>query len=441
MTKPGLLNKAVDNAALLALFALAGTAIVAKRKAAWWAGSKAYNVTTAVAGWGLDTTKSLAHFTFKEGAISGPTAAGILAGTATALSYKYSPVLVCKDLPIKSKEHFPGNHLFWIGVSTFALTAFAIRYSNGKLSSHQMTRGGALTYATLATISSIAGVTLFDKAKSEYNEYNPLFINYEQHLIQRAVEWFHTPSESELAQAFWAEKPAQQPAAEYLQSKFNFNYGMGESDQQRAAYLIEGYEGDLQVATLLNALYDKGDGVDAYYLKAIFGMMSKSVQEAQLEALHEDIRPIFFQNEEYQSEEREQELPREYYKYESTAHFGWNETAEMGLAAGALTGVVAFVSYFALKTLHAFGDAVPIVKGTLPAVMVMAPTYVTTKHFTKPYARRDKRWFFAPFVAAFFAGALLTPKVSSFVLANRISYKAAAGVSTSATLATFLTED
>ena len=118
-----------------------------------WAGNKAYNI-------GAYTGK----------AITGPTSAGILAGTAIALTYKYSAIAARHQFPIQKPGHEIGNRSIVMMTSVLALTALAIRRLNSKFSSHQMSLIGALSYASIATVASIFAVGITSDVEGKHRD-------------------------------------------------------------------------------------------------------------------------------------------------------------------------------------------------------------------------------------------------------------------------------
>ncbi|QVL54951.1 MAG: hypothetical protein KFB95_06430 [Simkaniaceae bacterium] len=254
MATPGIFSNTSQNAKLFATFVVGSAALIAGKKGIMWAGNKAYNM-AAYCGNGMMNTGKWAgntfmdgvHFTLKDGGVAGPTSAGILAGTAIGLTYKYSAIAASHQFPIKKPGHQVGNRSIVMATSVFALTLLAVRYSNSKFSSHQMSLAGALSYASIATIASLAivGITA-DKGRRAHGA--DKFTNYPE----RLVELLSTSFTSD-ASRFWAGKRSEEPAAEYISARIEYGRFSSE-DASRIARAIENSQYKGQALTILNEL-------------------------------------------------------------------------------------------------------------------------------------------------------------------------------------------
>jgi drug/metabolite transporter (DMT)-like permease len=141
---------------------------------------------------------------------------------------------------------------------------------------------------------------------------------------------------------------------------------------------------------------------------------------------------------EMEMEEREQRFDSGMHKHLDA--FSWNESAKMGIAAGVASGVVTAVAYFGVKSILAFGNAFPVIKGSIPAAVIMAPTYALAHNLlsNKKHGLRKKQRNLYSMVIAAALGTVLTPTLSSFMLKKKVGYIASAGYSLAPIAALFL---
>ncbi|WP_316357441.1 hypothetical protein [Candidatus Neptunichlamydia sp. REUL1] len=336
MATPGIFSNTSQNAKLFATFVMGSAALIA--------GKKAYNMAAhcrsgimSARKWADNTLIEGVHFILKDGGVAGPTSAGILAGTAIGLTYKYSAIAASHQFPIKSPGHQVGNRSIVMATSVFALTLLAVRYSSSKFSSHQMSLAGAISYASIATIASLFTVAITSDA---------------DHSLCRADRFSDYPAK--------------------LWDCFD-----------------SGVEEDHYVGNVMH-MY-KGHYVNG----------SKHVR---------------------------------------TDIFTWNESAKMGIYAGLASGVVSAVAYLGVKSIFAFGDTFPMVKGSVPTAILGAPTYMLAKGelSKEKYRLREKKQELYSVAIATILGAVLTPKLSSYMLKKKVGYLASAGYSLAPIVAMFL---
>ena len=379
MATPGIFSKTGQNAALFATFVVGSAALIA--------GNKAYNMAAycgngvmSAGKWTGNTFMDGVHFTLKDGGITGPTSAGILAGTAIGLTYKYGAIAASHQFPIKSPGHNVflseiydlqvGNRSIVMATSVFALTLLAVRYSNSKFSSHQMSLAGALAYASIATIASLFAVgNLSDDKHGDY-EANK-FANYPE----RLVELLSTAFTSD-ASRFWAGKRSEQPAAEYISPSIAYRRLSSEDAHGRL----------------------------------------------------QDWLPLHAHTRAFRS------------MHAHTRAFTWNESAKMGIYAGLASGVATAVAYLGVKSIFAFGEAFPMINGSIPAAVIVAPTFVLARgelSKEKYNLRRKQQELYSMAIAAIL-GTALTPTLSSYMLKKKVGYLASAGYSLAPIVAMFL---
>ena len=289
MATPGIFSKTGQNAALFATFVAGSAALIVGKKGIMWAGNKAYNI-AAYSGngmmnagkWAGNTIVDGVHFTLKDGGITGPTSAGILAGTAIGLTYKYSAIAASHQLPIKKPGHDVGNRSVVMMTSVFALTALAIRYSNSKFSSHQMSLTGALSYASIATATSILAVGFISDMDHEYGDF--------EGYLPRAWELLSGAFTSD-ASRFWGEKHPEQPPASYIAERIPRYDALSLEGAHRIAQAIENTQYKGQTLEILNLLV-----TDSQYRKnpeevaMIFSGLSEGLQAQLREDLNEEIQ-------------------------------------------------------------------------------------------------------------------------------------------------------
>ncbi len=309
MKTSGIFSKTSENTVLFAAFVAGSAALIAGKKGVMWAGNKAYNMTAhcgnrmmSAGNWVGTTFMDGVHFTLKDGGITGPISAGILSGTAIGLTYKYSAIPTNRQPFIENPGHEIGNRPIVMMTSVFALTALAIRYSNSKFNSHQISLGGALSYAVIATIASLFTVSV----KNDPRDYEFLFL-----------------------------------------PRGGKHFGLSSTH---------------------------GDALT------------------------------------------------------------WKESAKMGIYAGLASGIATAVAYFGIKSIYAFGEAFPMIKGSIPAAMIVAPTFVLAENkFNKK--NEEKQRLYSMLIAAA-AGTLLTPILSSFILKKKVGYQVSALYSLSSIIGT-----
>lgn len=163
-------NKVTQSVFYAAAFLTVGAGIVATRKGILWAGNKALDIAmankdTVLEGgqWALDRIEEAVEFTFKEGAISAPITTGVLAGGATMLSFKYSPLAAKHQFPLRSKDYAVENRMIVIALAAFATTLAGVHLANRCISSHRITLGGAFGYASTAAIATVVGTVFADE--------------------------------------------------------------------------------------------------------------------------------------------------------------------------------------------------------------------------------------------------------------------------------------
>jgi len=646
MATPGIFSKTGQNAALFATFVAGSAALIVGKKGIMWAGNKAYNI-AAYSGsgmmnagkWAGNTIVDGVNFTLKDGGITGPTSAGILAGTAIGLTYKYSAIAASHQLPIKKPGHEIGNRSIVMMTSVFALTAIAIRYSNSKFSSHQVSLMGALSYASIATVASILAVGVTsdtdhrDEAFHDYlprawellsgaftsdasrfwgqkhpeqppanyisqgmPSYGPLSPEQANHIAQAiensqykgqtrvilnelVTEYSKNPEDvamifsglSERRQSeirgdlnegiqrclpatareireFWSRLDEETPA-EFV-GELVSDYRFTQSAAKRCAQHIEAHDDGRQVLTILNALVET-EGKNPESVAMIFMQLSETKQAecrarlseeinrhlpptaadsvrfweelettpaariysvlpreeyAELEegqtkqlaffienyrgghqvvailndlvethkvntgligqiarefsertqrhldtasvreVLHEDLLQSMprFQEREFEFREMEEDFDQSLHAHKVSDAFSWNESAKMGIYAGLASGVVTAVAYFGVKSILAFGNAFPVIKGSIPAAVIMAPTFALAHNvlskdkYREKYRLQEKQRLLYSMVIAAALGTVLTPTLSSFMLKKKVGYIASAGYSLPPIAALFL---
>lgn len=123
-----------------------------------------------------------------------------------------------------------------------------------------------------------------------------------------------------------------------------------------------------------------------------------------------------------------------------TQAFTWNESAKMGIYAGLASGVATAVAYLGVKSIFAFGEAFPMIKGSIPAAVIVAPTFVLARgelSKEKYHYKKQKQELYSMVIAAIL-GTALTPTLSSFILKKKVGYLASAGYSLAPIVAIFL---
>lgn len=178
-------NKVTQSVFYAATFLAVGVGIVATRKGILWAGNKALDIAkankdTVLEGgqWALDRIEEAVEFTFKEGAISAPITTGVLAGGATMLSFKYSPLAAKHKFPLRSEDYAVENRMIVIALAAFATTLAGVHLANRCISSHRITLGGAFGYAFTAAIATVVGTVFADQIYIKYiyeEDYNSSF--------------------------------------------------------------------------------------------------------------------------------------------------------------------------------------------------------------------------------------------------------------------------
>ena len=295
MATPGIFSNTSQNTKLFATFVMGSAALIAGKKGIMWAGNKAYNMAAycgsgmmSAGKWTGNTFMDGVHFTLKDGGITGPTSAGILAGTAIGLTYKYSAIAASHQFPIKSPGHQVGNRAIVMATSVFALTLLAVRYSNSKFSSHQMSLAGALSYASIATVASLFAVAI--TSDDDHDLYGAdRFSDYPE----RLVELLSTAFTSDTSR-FWAGKHSEQPAADYLGRQIgrarDTNRGRFlPEDATRIAQAIENSQYKGQALTILNELLTE-DGQNPDNIAMIFMQLPQVRQTDLRQGLEEDIK-------------------------------------------------------------------------------------------------------------------------------------------------------
>jgi hypothetical protein len=541
MTTPGIFSNTSQNAKLFATFVVGSAALIAGKKGIMWAGNKAYNMAAycgsgimSAGKWAENTLIDGVHFALKDGGIAGPTSTGILAGTAIGLTYKYSAIAASHQFPIKSPGHQVGNRSIVMATSVFALTLLAVRYSNSKFSSHQMSLAGAISYASIATIASLFTVAITsDGDHSPYNRADR-FSDYPERLVELLSASFTSDTSR-----FWAGKHSQQPVADYISNKIgrgrlssenanriaqaieNSQYqgqaltilnelltgyeqnpddiamifmqlpdrrqgtlrgGLEETIQhrlpptvadsvlfwqnlegsaverifeelprgqyerleegqtQRLAFFIENYQGGREIATILNALQETHE-VNPTMVVALFNELSEAKQRQVKGELNETLQQwLSFDRGDRGFDMQEQEYDVRQSMHAHTDAFTWNESAKMGICAGLASGVVSAVAYLGVKSIFAFGDAFPMVKGSVPAAILVAPAYMLAKGelSKEKHNLRKKQQKLYSMAIATILGAALTPKLSSYMLKKKVGYLASAGYSLAPIVAMFL---
>lgn len=296
MATPGIFSKPSQNVELFAIFVVSSATLIAGKKGIMWAGNKAYNMAAycgngimSAGKWTGNTLMDGVHFTLKDGGITGPTSAGILAGTAIGLTYKYSAIAASHQFPIKKPGHQVGNRSIVMATSVFALTLLAVRYSNSKFSSHQMSLAGALSYASISTIASLfaVGITSGD---NHYLYGADAFKNYPE----RPIELLSTSFTSD-ASRFWEGNHSQQTAVHYVSRKMEAAiYARGGrfpiEEANRIAQAIENSQYKGQAATILNELLTGEYRQDHDHIAMIFLGLTERLQAELIEGLEEDIK-------------------------------------------------------------------------------------------------------------------------------------------------------
>ena len=112
----------------------------------------------------------------------------------------------------------------------------------------------------------------------------------------------------------------------------------------------------------------------------------------------------------------------------------------MGIYAGLASGVATAVAYLGVKSIFAFGDAFPMIKGSVPAAILVAPTYMLAKgELSKEKHRlRSKQQELYSMAIAAILGTALTPTLSSYMLKKKVGYLASAGYSLAPIVTMFL---
>lgn len=295
MATPGIFSNTSQNAKLFATFVVGSAALIAGKKGIMWAGNKAYNMAAYCrngmmnAGkWTGNTFMDGVHFTLKDGGITGPTSTGILAGTAIGLTYKYSAIAASHQFPIKKPGHQVGNRSIVMATSVFALTLLAVRYSNSKFSSHQMSLTGALSYASIATIASLFAVAITSDTDHKYTD-EATFEDYPE----RLVELLSTAFTSDTSR-FWAEKHPMQPATDYLRGQIERAREASRGPflpeaAARIAQAIENSQYKGQTLEILNGLFTE-QRQDPDHIAMIFSGLTEGFQGQIREGLEEAIK-------------------------------------------------------------------------------------------------------------------------------------------------------
>lgn len=255
MKTSGIFSKTSENTVLFAAFVAGSAALIAGKKGVMWAGNKAYNMTAhcgnrmmSAGNWVGTTFMDGVHFTLKDGGITGPISAGILSGTAIGLTYKYSAIPTNRQPFIENPGHEIGNRPIVMMTSVFALTALAIRYSNSKFNSYQISLGGALSYAVIATIASLFTVSV----KNDPRDYE--FLDYPKKAWELLCNTFASDSSK-----FWqgldldTRLPIEEQLAQHISRNMPFDGELEPQNAERIARCIESQYREKTLETL-NAL-------------------------------------------------------------------------------------------------------------------------------------------------------------------------------------------
>jgi len=220
---------------------------------------------------------------------------------------------------------------------------------------------------------------------------------------------------------FWKDfKPNHDTATAWLEKKFLHGQEQIETTEG-LAFFIENYQHGEAVSTVLNGLVHTCKWKAAKVAR-IFKNLSAKAQAKNRNHLLSEIKSLLSS-----TENLSEVHPTS--RHSRASSFSWSESATMGFYAGLKSGFDSALVYLAARSLRAFGKAFPDVKRSIPAVLIMAPTFALAEYALskEEYGLSQKQKWLYPMLAAAALGTVLTPKLSSFMLKKRIGYLASAG--------------